>query len=103
MLSDSHEYACRGTLQPDPRYDAARCIIMAVFDDDEDVPDGKFSTRLLQYDASAPLGTSKASPLPGIQVQFRSFVPQRPDVPLVMGGIDESLRCLAHWHFPEHD
>lgn len=41
---------------------------MSVFDDNEDVPDGKFATRLLQFDAAIPPGSTTASPLPGIQV-----------------------------------
>ena len=45
---------------------------MAVFDDDEDVPDGKFATRLLQFDAAAPHGTAPSTPIPGIQVTASS-------------------------------
>lgn len=31
---------CRGALLPDPRHDAVRAIVLAVADDDEEVPDG---------------------------------------------------------------
>ena len=31
---------CRGSLLPDPRYDAVRAVVLAVADDDEEVPDG---------------------------------------------------------------
>ncbi|KAK9861361.1 hypothetical protein WJX84_007914, partial [Apatococcus fuscideae] len=41
LLSLEVHADCRGTLLPDPRYDATRCIIMSVFDDNEDVPDGR--------------------------------------------------------------
>ena len=71
-MDDAQPATCRGTLLPDPRYDAARCIIMAVFDDDEDVPDGKFATRLISYDAANP--SAAASCLPGIQVSAGSSV-----------------------------
>lgn len=30
----------RGSLLPDPRYDAVRAIVLSVMDDDEEVPDG---------------------------------------------------------------
>jgi hypothetical protein len=39
-----------GNLLPDPRYDAVRCIIMAVMDDDEDVPDSRFTARMMLFD-----------------------------------------------------
>ena len=32
---------CRGSLLPDPRHDAVRVIVLAVADDDEEVPDGE--------------------------------------------------------------
>ena len=60
---------CRGSLLPDPRYDAVKCIIMAVMDDDEDVPDGRFTARVLLCDgADEPLGFG----IPHTQVQVLS-------------------------------
>ncbi len=46
----------RGRLLPDPRYDAVRCIAMAVLEDAQDVPDGDFVTRCLLHckDAAGP-------------------------------------------------
>lgn len=32
---------CRGSLLPDPRHDAVRAVVLAVADDDEEVPDGE--------------------------------------------------------------
>lgn len=40
---------CRGTLLPDPRYDAMRCIVMAIMDDDEVAADLSFTTRILLW------------------------------------------------------
>ncbi len=38
---------CRGALLPDPRHDAVRAIVLAVADDDEEVPDGEEGGALL--------------------------------------------------------
>ncbi|KAK9818869.1 hypothetical protein WJX74_003598 [Apatococcus lobatus] len=88
LLSLEVHADCRGTLLPDPRYDATRCIIMSVFDDNEDVPDGRFATRLLQYDAAAPPGTTTASPLPGIQNEVHATEE------LLLDAFTEALRAL---------
>ncbi len=43
--------ACfRGTLLPDPRYDAVRCIVMAAADDAEDMSGGNYTARVLLFD-----------------------------------------------------
>ena len=44
--------ACRGSLLPDPRYDAVRAIVLAVMDDVEECPDGLYTARLLMFDDS---------------------------------------------------
>lgn len=69
---------CRGSLLPDPRYDAVKAIIMAVMDDDEDVPDGRFTARVLLCDGGeGPLGLgmpltqvpdADPSPSPGLDI-----------------------------------
>ena len=56
----------RGTLLPDPRYDAARCIIMAVMDDDEVATDLAFSVRMLIFDDKCAL---QRNGLSGVQVR----------------------------------
>ena len=40
----------RGTLLPDPRYDAVRCIVLAAADDAEDMSSGTCATRVLLLD-----------------------------------------------------
>jgi len=40
----------RGHLLPDPRHDAVRAVIIAVAEDNEDVPDGQYFTRVLLCD-----------------------------------------------------
>ena len=60
----------RGSLLPDPRYDAVKCILLAVMDDDEDVPDGRFTARVLLCDDSeGPLRLG----IPHTQVTPSSF------------------------------
>lgn len=44
--------ACRGSLLPDPRYDAVRAIVLAVMDDVEECPDGLYTARLMMFDTS---------------------------------------------------
>lgn len=66
----------RGSLLPDPRYDAVRCIVMAVMDDDEDVPDWRYSTRMLLYDEQG------RSPRDGLaDVQVPPLSPPPPSIP----------------------
>ncbi len=61
---------------PDPRYDAVRCIVMAVMDDDEDVPDWRYSTRMLLYDEQG------RSPRDGLaDAQVPSLGPSGPTIP----------------------
>lgn len=43
---------CRGSLLPDPRYDAVRAIVLAVMDDVEECPDGLYTARLMMFDDS---------------------------------------------------
>lgn len=40
----------RGSLLPDPRYDAVRAVFLAVMDDVEECPDGLYTARLLLFD-----------------------------------------------------
>lgn len=49
---------CRGSLLPDPVHDAVRAVVLSVTDDDEEVPDGQFFTRILMYDG--PPGITRA-------------------------------------------
>ena len=42
----------RGSLLPDPRYDAVRAIILAVMDDVEECPDGLYTARIMLFDDS---------------------------------------------------
>lgn len=46
------QVACRGSLLPDPRYDAVRAIVLAVMDDVEECPDGLYTARLMMFDTS---------------------------------------------------
>lgn len=39
----------RGQLLPDPRYDAVRAVVVSIMDDNEDVPDGHYFTRVFIY------------------------------------------------------
>ena len=43
---------CRGSLLPDPRYDAVQAIVLAVMDDVEECPDGLYTARLMLFDDS---------------------------------------------------
>ena len=59
--------ANRGSLLPDPRYDAVAAVILAVMDDNEDVSDLSYTTRVLICDEEerAPyLG------IPGLQARL---------------------------------
>lgn len=60
----------RGTLLPDPRYDAVRCVAMATCDDSEEVPDGLYTARVLIFDPEAGATGSNRSldGLRGLQV-----------------------------------
>ena len=56
---------CRGSLLPDPRYDAVRCIVMALMGDDEVASDLAFTVRMLLWDEKTP---STRDGLAGTQV-----------------------------------
>ena len=56
---------CRGSLLPDPRYDAVRCIVMALMGDDEVASDLAFTVRILLWGEKA---TSTRDGLAGTQV-----------------------------------
>ena len=56
---------CRGTLLPDPRYDALRCIVMAAADDAEDMSDGNYTARVLLFHEKT---TKLREGLPNVQV-----------------------------------
>jgi hypothetical protein len=47
-----HITCCRGSLLPDPRYDAVRAIVLAVMDDVEECPDGLYTARIMLFDDS---------------------------------------------------
>ena len=38
---------CRGSLLPDPRYDAVAAVVLTMMDDNEDVADMRYTTRVL--------------------------------------------------------
>lgn len=52
---------CRGQLLPDPRYDAVRAVVIAVTDDEEDVPDGNFFARIFLFDGEIAETTTAAA------------------------------------------
>ena len=56
---------CRGTLLPDPRYDALRCIVLAAADDAEDMSDGNYTARVLLFHDKT---TKLQDGLPNVQV-----------------------------------
>lgn len=49
---------CRGQLLPDPRFDAVRAVVIAVTDDEEDVPDGNFFARIFLFDGDTTTTTT---------------------------------------------
>lgn len=55
----------RGSLLPDPRYDAVRAVFLAVMDDVEECPDGLYTARLLLFDET---GTAAKDALTHVQV-----------------------------------
>ena len=60
----------RGTLLPDPRYDALRCIVLAAADDAEDMSDGNYTARvLLSHEKTTVLREG----LPNVQVSTHAF------------------------------
>lgn len=54
----------RGTLLPDPRYDAVRCVVLAAADDAEDMSSGTCATRVLLLDDK---GKRPLDGLPNVQ------------------------------------
>ncbi len=64
LLTSPHR---RGRFLPDPRYDAVRCIALAVQDDGEDVPDGHFAARVL-LSCGEGAGARPQDGLHGVQV-----------------------------------
>lgn len=56
---------CRGSLLPDPRYDAVRAVFLAVMDDVEECPDGLYTARLLLFDDT---GTAAKDAMNHVQV-----------------------------------
>lgn len=55
----------RGTLLPDPRYDAVRCIVLAAADDAEDMSDGNYTARVMLFDDKSKV---LRDGLPNVQV-----------------------------------
>lgn len=64
LLSIEVHAASRGSLLPDPRYDAVHCIFLAAMDDDEVAEDLGFTTRMLLFDETV---TSTRDGLANIQ------------------------------------
>ncbi len=60
---------CRGTLLPDPRYDALRCIVLAAADDAEDMSDGNYTARVLLFHEKT---TKLREGLPNVQVHMHA-------------------------------
>ena len=46
---------CRGSLLSDPRYDALVMVVLTIMDDNEDVADMRYTTRVLACDESEKL------------------------------------------------
>lgn len=63
---------CRGTLLPDPRYDALRCIVLAAADDAEDMSDGNYTARVLLFHEKT---TKLREGLPNVQVSMLCVLP----------------------------
>lgn len=62
-FADESPVPYRGSLLPDPRYDAVRCVAMAACDDSEEVPEGNYTARLLIFDPQGS-GCSSANCMP---------------------------------------
>ena len=60
---------CRGTLLPDPRYDALRGIVLAAADDAEDMSDGNYTARVLLFHEKT---TKLREGLPNVQVHMHA-------------------------------
>lgn len=58
---------CRGSLLPDPRYDAVRAVFLAVMDDVEECPDGLYTARLLLFDET---GTAAKDAMDHVQASY---------------------------------
>ena len=59
----------RGTLLPDPRYDALRCVVLAAADDAEDMGGANLTARVLVFDDKQPLIDREG--LPNVQARAR--------------------------------
>lgn len=57
----------RGSLLPDPRYDAVAAVFLTMMDDNEDVPDMAYTTRVLAWEEAEQARAPKLG-LPGLQV-----------------------------------
>lgn len=55
----------RGTLLPDPRYDAIRCVVLAAADDAEDMSSSSCNARVMLFDDK---GRRPMEGLPNVQV-----------------------------------
>ena len=62
----------RGSLLPDPRYDAVRAVVLAVMDDVEECPDGLYTARLMLFDDS---GKPPKDAMSHVQVEICSQTP----------------------------
>ena len=66
-------WLCRGSLLPDPRYDAVRAVFLAVMDDVEECPDGLYTARLLLFDDT---GTAAKDAMNYVQASQQSKTPE---------------------------
>lgn len=69
QLTESVAMCYRGTLLPDPRYDALRCIVLAAADDAEDMSDGNYTARVLLFHEKT---TKLREGLPNVQVHMHA-------------------------------
>lgn len=68
-------WLCRGSLLPDPRYDAVRAVFLAVMDDVEECPDGLYTARLLLFDDT---GTAAKDAMNHVQACQQKKAPEIP-------------------------
>ncbi|BDA47990.1 probable DNA polymerase zeta catalytic subunit [Coccomyxa sp. Obi] len=66
LLSIEVHADTRGTLLPDPRYDAIRCVVLAAADDAEDMSSNSCAARVMLFDDK---GQRPMEGLPNVQVE----------------------------------
>ncbi|KAG7673423.1 hypothetical protein KSW81_006633 [Nannochloris sp. 'desiccata'] len=83
---------CRGQLLPDPRYDAVRAVVIAVTDDEEDVPDGNFFARIFLFDGET---TTTTTTVPAAEGAAEGAAPPHSPHPPTGNIPNEPLRKLS--------